>query len=68
MSNRDIALGVVREMTDEQIDAFLSLFVNEDLIARLEAESIANDPESPTFDTVDGSSALPCSKRISKTP
>ncbi len=53
MSNRDIALGVVREMTDEQIDAFLSLFVNEDLIARLEAESIANDPESPTFDTVD---------------
>lgn len=53
MSNRDIALGVVREMSDEQINAFLSLFVNKDLIARLEAENIANDPDSPTFDTVD---------------
>lgn len=53
MSNRDIALGVVREMSDEQINAFLSLFVNKDLIARIEAENIVDDPNSPTFDTVD---------------
>lgn len=53
MSNRDIALGVVREMSDEKINAFLSLFVDEDMIARIEAENIQNDPSSPTFDTVD---------------
>ena len=53
MSSRDIALGVVRRMSDEQINAFLSLFVDENLLARIEAENIANDSESPSFDNVD---------------
>ena len=53
MSSRDIALGVVRKMSDEQINAFLSLFVDENLLAKIEAENIANDSESPSFDNVD---------------
>lgn len=53
MSSRDIALGVVRRMSDEQINAFLSLFADENLLARIEAENIANDSESPSFDNVD---------------
>lgn len=53
MSNRDIALNIVREMSDEKINAFLSLFVDDDLLARIEAENIENDPNSPEFDSVD---------------
>ena len=53
MSSRDIALGIVRKMSDEQINAFLCLFADEDLLASIEAENIANDLESPTFDNVD---------------
>ena len=53
MSNRDIAINVVKGMSDEQINAFISLFVDEDMLARMEAKSILNDPESPSFDNVD---------------
>lgn len=53
MSNRDIAIGVVKEMSDEQINAFITLFVDDDLLARIEAENIAYDSESPSFDNVD---------------
>ncbi len=53
MSNRDIALYVVRKMSDEQINAFLSLFADKNLLARIEAENIAIDIESPPFDNVD---------------
>lgn len=53
MSNRDIAIGVVKGMSDEQINAFITLFVDDDLLARIEAENIAYDSESPSFDNVD---------------
>ncbi|MBQ1507455.1 MAG: hypothetical protein IIZ36_03390 [Ruminococcus sp.] len=53
MSNREIALNVIREMSDEKINAFLSLFVDEDMIARIEAQNIENDPNPPAFDTVE---------------
>ena len=53
MSNRDIAIGVVKGMSDEQINAFITLFVDDDLLARIEAENIAYDPEFPSFDNVD---------------
>ncbi len=53
MSNRDIALSIVREMSDEKINAFLSLFLNDDILARIEAENITNDPDTPTFETVE---------------
>ena len=53
MSNRELALNVIREMSDEKINAFLSLFVDEDMITRIEAQNIENDPNSPAFDTVE---------------
>lgn len=53
MSNRDIAIGVVKGMSDKQINAFINLFVDDDLLARIEAENIAYDPEFPSFDNVD---------------
>ena len=53
MSNRDIAIGVVKGMSNEQINAFINLFVDDDLLARIEAENIAYDSESPSFDNVD---------------
>lgn len=52
MSNREIAIGIVMGMSDEQINAFISLFADDDLLVRIEAENIANDSESPSFDNV----------------
>ena len=64
MSNRDIAIGVVKGMSDEQINAFITLFVDDDLLARIEAENIAYDSETqermvvykPLYERKDGHS------------
>lgn len=53
MSNREIAIGVVKEMSDKQINAFISLFADDDLLARIEAENIAYDSKSPSFDNAE---------------
>ena len=51
MSNREIAINIVNTLTDEQIDAFITLFASEDARAIIEAEQIANDPNRKHYNS-----------------
>lgn len=43
MSSRDIASSILDSLSDEQIQAFITLFSSENTRARMEAEQIAAD-------------------------
>lgn len=49
MSNREVAATIFNEFTDEQINAFIMLFADENTRARLETEAILADPNSKRF-------------------
>ncbi len=51
MSNREIADSILDTLTDEQINAFITLFANESVQAMIEADRIANDPNRRHFDS-----------------
>ena len=61
MANRDIALNIVNNMSEEQLSSFIVLFKdvvsdipNEETIeAMQEAEDMLNDPNSISFNSVD---------------
>ena len=43
MSNRDLAIGVINNLSEEKLQAFLTLFADENTLAKIETDSIAND-------------------------
>ena len=49
MSNREVAATIFNEFMDEQINAFIMLFADENTRARLETEAILADPNSKRF-------------------
>ena len=49
MSNREIADSILDSLTDEQINAFITLFANENVQAMIEADKIASDPNRRRF-------------------
>lgn len=53
MSNREIATTIFNDFTDEQINAFILLFADENTKARLETEAILADPNSKRFHSFD---------------
>lgn len=53
MSIREYAAEVISTMPEEKLKAFLMLFADENLLARMETEMMANDPDAPRFSSVD---------------
>lgn len=53
MSIRDYATEVIQTMPEEKLRAFLMLFADENVIARMETELMANNPDAPRFNNVD---------------
>ena len=53
MSIREYAAEVIATMPEEKLKAFLMLFADENLLARMETEMMANDPDAPRFSSVD---------------
>lgn len=53
MSIREYAAEVISTMPEEKLKAFLMLFADENVLARLETEMMANDPDAPRFSSVD---------------
>lgn len=53
MSIRDYAAEVVAAMPEEKLRAFLMLFADENMLARIETEQLVNDPDAPRFSSVD---------------
>ena len=51
MSNREIALSIIKTLSDEQIEAFITLFASENAQAIVEAEKIANDPNRKHYNS-----------------
>lgn len=51
MSNREIAMNIVNTLTDEQIEAFITLFASENAQAMMETEKIVNDPNRKHYNS-----------------
>lgn len=53
MSNRELAIDIVKTLSDEQIKAFLTLFASENIQAMIESDSIAHDETRRHYDSFD---------------
>ena len=53
MSSREVATMIFNGFTDEQINAFIMLFADENTKARLETETILSNPDSKRFSNFD---------------
>jgi len=53
MSNKELALSIVNGLSDEQIEAFITLFASENAKAVIEANKIANDPNRKHYSSFD---------------
>ncbi|MEE5991766.1 MAG: hypothetical protein V3G42_00850 [Oscillospiraceae bacterium] len=53
MSTREIAYSILDTLSDEKLQAFITLFADENQIARMETELMANDPNAPRFNSVE---------------
>ena len=49
MSTRDYAIDVIKNLPEEKIIAFLTLFADENTLARMESESLGNDPNAKRY-------------------
>lgn len=49
MSNREIALQLIKEMPDEKIASFLNLFLDDNTLARMEADALLNDDTATEY-------------------
>ena len=53
MSNRDLAIGVINNLSEEKLQAFLTLFADENTLARIESEEIANNNSRSRYNNFD---------------
>ena len=49
MSTRDYAVSVLAGLSEEKMREFVLLFADESVIALMESEMLANDPEARTY-------------------
>ena len=49
MSTRELAINVNKSLSEEKLKAFLTLFADENMIARLEGDMLANDPNAKRY-------------------
>ncbi len=53
MSNRELALSIINQMSEEKIVAFLELFADENTVARAETEFLASSPTAPRYSSME---------------
>ncbi|MBQ8921789.1 MAG: hypothetical protein IJ060_06465 [Oscillospiraceae bacterium] len=51
MSTKDIAYGILDSLSEEKLEAFITLFADESTIAKFESEAIAKSPNPKLFDS-----------------
>lgn len=51
MSTRELAINIVKSLPQEKLEAFITLFADENMIARLEGDMLANDPDAKRYDS-----------------
>lgn len=50
---RECAIEVIKRMPEYKLEAFLALFADENEIARIETEMLANNPDAKCFNSVE---------------
>ena len=53
MSTREYAVSVLASLSEEKMLEFIKLFADENTLARMESELMANDKNEPRFQSVD---------------
>lgn len=53
MSTRDIAVSVLAALSEQKMLEFIRLFADENTLARMEAEMLANDPDAKRYSSFD---------------
>ena len=53
MSIRDYAADIVKNLPDDKLNAFLMLFADQNELARIETDTLSNDPSAKRFKSVD---------------
>lgn len=49
MSTRDYAVSVLASLSEEKMMEFITLFADENTLARMECEMLANDPNAKRY-------------------
>ena len=49
MSTRDYAVSVLASLSEEKMKEFITLFADENTIARMESDMLANDPNAKKY-------------------
>lgn len=49
MSTKDYAVSVLASLSEEKMMEFITLFADENTIARMESDMIANDPKAKRY-------------------
>jgi len=53
MSTRELAINIINGLTDEQLQAFITLFGSENLKAMIETENIINDKNRKHYNSIE---------------
>ena len=49
MSTKDYAINVLNTLSEEKLRAFITLFADENMLARMESDMLAEDPEARRY-------------------
>lgn len=49
MSTKELEINVIKSLSEEKLKAFLTLFADENMIAHLESDMLANDPTAKRY-------------------
>ena len=49
MSTRDYAVSVLASLSEEKMREFITLFADDDTLARMESDMLANDPNAKKY-------------------
>lgn len=49
MSTKDYAIDILNSLSEEKLRAFITLFADENTVARMESDMLANDPNAKRY-------------------
>ncbi len=53
MNLREIAVQIINNMNDEQLESFLNSYLDENTLARLETERLLTDDTAPSYNSAE---------------
>lgn len=53
MSTKDVAHSVIESLSEEKLRAFITLFADENVLARMESHTLISDPNARRYQSFD---------------